>query len=466
MMFMLKFDQKKVLEIARHFYNETPKITPTHGESNYVFRLKFKKFERFIKIEGPGDGKDWKIEKEMFIFNLARKVGVPVPEVEFHNFEGKFIRQHWMIMKNVGNTNLDELFGKGKDTRKLHTEAGKILAKIHKIHLKKQGMILADKIEPRQFSSFKKASFNKNLSILLKKGIVSKEEADSARKIMKSFKDSKRSMLCHNDFAGCQVITDGKKVGGIIDWEWAEAGEPISDFAKAELAMRLWSGNGECFRKGYESITKLPKDYETRKKPYQLVALANMLVFFKNRKESRDKVKRIFLEIIQGNIGRITLRKPKMSDAKEFREIFNDKEVSKQISGYEFPFTLNNANAKLKEIISLNKSGKHYEFAIEYDNEFAGLICLENPSEDRKTFELGYAIGRKHWNKGIASKAVEKMIKFGFDKLKLKRIVADNDESNPASARILEKNGFRPLKKAKIKRENRKAKVIYWEVKR
>ena len=162
---------------------------------------------------------------------------------------------------------------------------------------------------------------------------------------------------------------------------------------------------------------------------------------------------------------KITLRKPKMSDFKAFRETFNDKEVAKQLSGFKYPLSLKHAKEKLNEIINNNK-GDYYEFAIIYNKKLIGLVCLEKPSNDKKTFTLGYAISRKYWNKGIASKASKKIIEFGFSKLKLKKIIADNDEDNPASGRVLEKNGFRFIKKIKKKREKtgKKINVLFWEI--
>ena len=161
----------------------------------------------------------------------------------------------------------------------------------------------------------------------------------------------------------------------------------------------------------------------------------------------------------------IKLRKLKITDLNEFKKIFNDKKVSSQLFGYAYPFTLSKAKNKLEEIINLNKKGNYYEFAIITYNKLVGTIVLENPSKDKKTYSLGYALGSKYWNKGITTEAIRKIIKFGFNKLKLKKIVADNDDMNPASGRVLEKNGFKFIKKQKSKR-NKEINILYWEIKK
>lgn len=298
-----EFSRKKVLMIARKMYGETPKITPSHGENNFVFRLKFKNFERFIKIDGIKQGKPWVIEKEMYLFDLARKHGIPTPEVEFYDLTGKIIKKHWMIMRSLGHHNLDQLFSQGKDVRKLFFEMGRLLAKMHGIKLKRQGTIYPDRIENQPFYEFTKNKFETDLSTLLRLKRISKAEAEKAREVFKDFKDSKESRLCHYDFGPSQVMTDGRRISGIIDWEWAKSSDPVYDYAKAELVMELWSGNIGAFKNGYESIKKLPNDYGIISHPYKLLESIKLMVFFKNRREPFSKVRKVFLHLIQKSVG-------------------------------------------------------------------------------------------------------------------------------------------------------------------
>jgi len=83
------------------------------------------------------------------------------------------------------------------------------------------------------------------------------------------------------------------------------------------------------------------------------------------------------------------------------------------------------------------------DFAILYRNEFCGVIGL-GPQHDvyRKTAEVGYWLGEPYWGKGIATKAVQLITAYGFNQLGLARIHAGIFEYNPASMRVLEKNGF------------------------
>jgi RimJ/RimL family protein N-acetyltransferase len=62
-----------------------------------------------------------------------------------------------------------------------------------------------------------------------------------------------------------------------------------------------------------------------------------------------------------------------------------------------------------------------------------------------KTFgawELSYGFRRDRWGRGYASEAAEAVVRYGFETIRVARIVADVDPANPASSRVLEKCGF------------------------
>ncbi|MFS0738612.1 GNAT family protein [Sphingomonas sp. 1P06PA] len=56
--------------------------------------------------------------------------------------------------------------------------------------------------------------------------------------------------------------------------------------------------------------------------------------------------------------------------------------------------------------------------------------------------EIGYALDRRAWGRGIAAEAVKAVIAHGFGAMGLRRIFADVDPDNIASIRLLERLGF------------------------
>jgi ribosomal-protein-alanine N-acetyltransferase len=57
--------------------------------------------------------------------------------------------------------------------------------------------------------------------------------------------------------------------------------------------------------------------------------------------------------------------------------------------------------------------------------------------------EIGYEVARAWWGRGVATAAAGAVCAFGFDALRLHRIEATVMAGNAASARVLEKLGFR-----------------------
>ena len=88
---------------------------------------------------------------------------------------------------------------------------------------------------------------------------------------------------------------------------------------------------------------------------------------------------------------------------------------------------------------------RNYTFAIEYrsDNRFIGLFGLKLGSPKYKQAEVWYKLHSDHWNKGIATEVLSRIIDYGFDDLKLHRIQAGCAVENIGSIKVLEKVGMK-----------------------
>jgi chorismate mutase len=80
--------------------------------------------------------------------------------------------------------------------------------------------------------------------------------------------------------------------------------------------------------------------------------------------------------------------------------------------------------------------------AIVVDGKIIGSISVERSLEDPNEGEVGYMLLKELWSKGIATEMVSQICGIAFRELLLDRIVAKVYESNVASIKVLEKNGF------------------------
>ena len=83
------------------------------------------------------------------------------------------------------------------------------------------------------------------------------------------------------------------------------------------------------------------------------------------------------------------------------------------------------------------------DFAIATPLEVIGGIGLQRQHDvHRLTAEIGYWLGEAYWGRGIATGALRALSEWLFATTPLERLYACVFESNPASARVLEKAGY------------------------
>lgn len=81
-------------------------------------------------------------------------------------------------------------------------------------------------------------------------------------------------------------------------------------------------------------------------------------------------------------------------------------------------------------------------FTIRYNNEFAGLIGLKDIDYLNLKAEIGYWLIEIMTGKGIATKSVEKLVLFCFNKMQMNRICVKCAVNNTDSSNIPKRLGF------------------------
>ncbi len=110
----------------------------------------------------------------------------------------------------------------------------------------------------------------------------------------------------------------------------------------------------------------------------------------------------------------------------------------------ESDFTIAGVRAGIAELVAARAAGVAYPFCIRAGDAIVGRITLSQVF--RRAFQncyLGYFVGEEHNGRGYATAAVRLAVGFAFDDLGLHRVQANVMTTNPRSARVLEKAGFR-----------------------
>jgi RimJ/RimL family protein N-acetyltransferase len=104
-------------------------------------------------------------------------------------------------------------------------------------------------------------------------------------------------------------------------------------------------------------------------------------------------------------------------------------------------------------------------FAIVFEEKVVGRANLDVDASNR-IVELGYAIAREHWGKGLAAEAARPVMDWGFDAFDLAKVFATADARNIRSHRVLEKLGMQreaTLRSHEIRRGER-ADIAYYGI--
>ncbi|WP_425602970.1 GNAT family N-acetyltransferase [Horticoccus luteus] len=106
------------------------------------------------------------------------------------------------------------------------------------------------------------------------------------------------------------------------------------------------------------------------------------------------------------------------------------------------PYPEGGAASFIDLTLKANDAGKQFTFAVLNSGEFVGLIGLNDVHLEERTAELDYWIGFPFWNRGIATCAASLAIGYAFQSIGLQTLFSSALIRNPASLRVLEKNGF------------------------
>jgi ribosomal-protein-alanine N-acetyltransferase len=95
-------------------------------------------------------------------------------------------------------------------------------------------------------------------------------------------------------------------------------------------------------------------------------------------------------------------------------------------------------------IIKVTKSGSLYwAITLNDKNILVGTICLFGFSDENYKCEIGYELLTNCQGQGIMKEAVEKVIDYAFNTIKVKKIEAFLHKDNQSSIKLLEKFSFR-----------------------
>ena len=140
---------------------------------------------------------------------------------------------------------------------------------------------------------------------------------------------------------------------------------------------------------------------------------------------------------------RLQLRQFTPTDLDDYhQQLFNDPDVMKTLP-FGKPIPREETEAMLNRRLDHWKRHGFGLWAVIYqpDQQFIGHCGLQYLA-DTPEVELGYAIAKAYWGRGLVTEGAKASLKYGFETIGLDRIVAITTHTNFASQRVMTKVGL------------------------
>jgi len=143
------------------------------------------------------------------------------------------------------------------------------------------------------------------------------------------------------------------------------------------------------------------------------------------------------------NTGRLCLREFTIRDAQALLMIRGDMETMKYMDS-PLHQTLNDSKSMIADISLAFREQTGINWVIEEKEEglMIGYIGFWRILAPHVRAEIGYALNRNCWGKGLMKEAAQAVLDFGFTTLRLHSVEANVNPGNKASIRMLGNLGF------------------------
>jgi aminoglycoside phosphotransferase (APT) family kinase protein len=241
---------KRVIALADPSLRPEAVVRLTGGRNSAVFEARAPD-GRAVVVKVYSDLFHWKMDKEIFVYDLLRQHGVaaPVPEILAADDSKTLLSHNVLVMTKLEGEHVLSILDRLDEPElvTINRQIGAILRTLHEVGFAAFGYVDGDGIvQPHETNlDYMRFQFEEKLREF--------DELDGDADLRNSIEhhvagreellaDCARACFCHNDCHYGNVLVlpcdGGRRVSGLLDFENVLAGDPLLDLAKAHCYSR------------------------------------------------------------------------------------------------------------------------------------------------------------------------------------------------------------------------------------
>lgn len=229
--------------------------------------------ERVVVRVNARDPELPKFKREAHVYERLYRRGFPVPKVLLHDESPTCLDSPILVTTRHPGQNLEASWPT-LDTcsrHRLARDAGALLADLHGVKFPGSGEVFEPSTPTWQ--QYTEERTDRFLSLCDSLNLFHRATIDRFHRALYSAAEliapPRGSRLVHGDYHFGNLLHDGDHLTGVVDFEWAFAGDRTWDLVHQPTMDDDWPDSADAFRRGYESRRAWPDDFPLRRATYQ-----------------------------------------------------------------------------------------------------------------------------------------------------------------------------------------------------
>lgn len=155
-----------------------------------------------------------------------------------------------------------------------------------------------------------------------------------------------------------------------------------------------------------------------------------------------------YAEFEQLETANLILRRFRREDAESFYERLGGSEKVTKYMLWQPHKSICESQESIEKILSRyeGENGYTWAIALREDDSIIGRIDLLRFDEAGSSCSFAYMLGDEFWGHGFGTEALKAVLKYAFEKMEMKIIIADHMSENVASGKVMQKVGMQYMK--------------------